>query len=192
MELISIKPINQIVEGLMTEVYIFDIDGCVMSPIFPETNNEKTREKIVGDAVHNGNGIKLFPDFVKYYKKHCVKAESIFFITGRKKSEFGRLTKNHLRALVDIKPFQVIYYPEAKPHKIRKYVNWKAKTIKAIIKSTTNKKHFNISTKENFTFNIFDDMNDYFSQIRKFGDKQDIQIHFTMIENENSWIQLFQ
>ena len=171
----------------MREVYIFDIDGCVMSPIFPETNNEKTREKIVGDAVHNGNGIKLFPDFVKYYKKHCVQAESIFFITGRKKREFGRLTKNHLCPLVDIKPFRVIYYPEAKPQKIRKYLSWKAKKIKAIIKSTNNKKNFNISKKENFKFNIFDDKNNYFSKISKIRNKQDIQIHLTLIESENNW-----
>ena len=167
---------------MMREVYIFDIDGCVMSPIFSDFTNDETREKIVGDAVHNGNGIKLFPDFVNYYKKYCVRAESIFFITGRKKSEFGSLTDNHLRPLVNIKLFKVVYYPEAKQHKIRKYFNWKAKSIKAIIKSTNNKKHFN----------IFDDMNDYFSKIRKFGDKQHIQIHFTMIENENSWNQLLQ
>ena len=166
----------------MREVYIFDIDGCIMAPIFPESNNEETREKIVGDAVHNGNGLKLFPDFVKYYRKYCVQAESIFFITGRKRSEFGRLTDNHLRPLVDIKPFKVIYYPEAKSYKIRKYLNWKAKTIKTIIKSTTNKMHFN----------IFDDMNEYFSKIRKFGDNRDTQIHLTMIENENSWNQLLQ
>ena len=166
----------------MREVYIFDIDGCIMAPIFPESNNEETREKVVGDAVHNGNGLKLFPDFVKYYRKHCVQAESIFFITGRKKSEFGRLTDNHLRPLVNIKPFKVKYYPEAKSYKIRIYLNWKAKTIKTIIKSTTNKMHFN----------IFDDMNDYFSKIRKFGDNRDSKIHLTMIENENSWNQLLQ
>ena len=176
----------------MREVYIFDIDGCIMAPIFPESNNKETREKIVGDAVHNGNGLKLFPDFVKYYRKYCVQAESIFFITGRKKSEFGRLTDNHLSPLVGIKTFKVIYYPEAKSNKIRKYLNWKAKKIKAIIESTTNKKYFNASIKENFTFNIFDDMNEFFSKIRKFGDKLNIQIHLTMIENENSWNQLLQ
>jgi len=163
-----------------------------MSPIFSDFTNDETREKIVGDAVHNGNSIKLFPDFVKYYSKYCVQEKSIYFITGRKKSEFGRLTDNHLRPLVDIKPFKVIYYPEAKPHKIRKYFNWKAKGIKTIIKNTNNKKHFNVYMKEDFTFNIFDDMNEYFSKIRKFGDKQNIQIHLTMIENENSWNQLLQ
>ncbi len=176
----------------MREVYIFDIDGCVMPPIFSDFTNDETREKIVGDAVHNGNGIKLFPDFVKYYKRYCVQAESILFITGRKKSEFGRLTNKQLHPLVNIKKFNVKYYPEAKSHKIRNYFNWKAKSIKAIIKSTNNKKHFNISLKKNFTFNIFDDMNNYFSKIRKFGDKQDIQIHFKLIEDENSWNQLLQ
>jgi len=176
----------------MREVYIFDIDGCVMSPIFSDFNNNEIREKLVGNAVHNGNGIKLFPDFIKYYKKYCIQAESIFFITGRKRSEFGKLTDNQLRPLVDIKTFNVIYYPEAKPHKIRKYFDWKIKNIKEIIKSTNNKKHFNISSKENFTFNIFDDMNDYFSKIRKFGDKRNIQIHLTLIENKDSWNQLLQ
>jgi len=176
----------------MREVYIFDIDGCVMSPIFSDFNNDETREKLVGDAVHNGNGIKLFPDFIKYYKKYCIQAESIFFITGRKRSEFGKLTDNQLRPLVDIKTFNVIYYPETKAHKIRKYFDWKIKSIKEIIKYTTNGKHFNISTKENFTFNIFDDMNDYFSKIRKSGDKRDIQIHFKLIEDEDSWNQLLQ
>ncbi len=171
----------------MREVYIFDIDGCVMSPIFPETNNEKAREKVVGDAVHNGNGIKLFPDFVKYYKKHCVQAESIFFITGRKKSEFGRLTDNHLCPLVDIKPFEVIYYPEAKSHKKRKYFRWKAKKIKGIIKDRNIENPVNISNKENYKFKIFDDLNNYFPKIRKFGDRRDIQIHLTLIENENNW-----
>ena len=176
----------------MREVYIFDIDGCIMSPIFSDFNNNEIREKLVGNAVHNGNGIKLFPDFIKYYKKYCIQAESIFFITGRKRSEFGKLTDNQLRPLVDIKTFNVIYYPEAKPHKIRKYFDWKIKNIKEIIKSTNNKKHFNISSKENFTFNIFDDMNDYFSKIRKFGDKRNIQIHLTLIENKDSWNQLLQ
>ncbi|HEC39757.1 hypothetical protein LCGC14_1154960 [marine sediment metagenome] len=176
----------------MREVYIFDIDGCVMSPIFPDFNNNESREKVVGDAVHNGNGIKLFPDFVKYYKKYCTQAESIFFITGRKRSEFGKLTNKHLLPLVNIKKFSVIYYPEAKPHKIRKYFNWKAKKIKAIIKSTTNKKDINIAKKVNYIFNIFDDLNDYFLKIRRYKDKQDVQIRLTLIEDENSWNQFLQ
>jgi len=174
----------------MKEVYIFDIDGCVMSPIFSDFNNNEIREKIVEDTVHNGNGIKLFPDFIKFYKKYCIQAESIFFITGRKRSEFGKLTDNQLRPLVDIKTFDVIFYPEAKPHKIRKYFDWKVKSIKTIIKNTINKRHFNISPKQNFIFNIFDDMNDYFLKIRKYENKWEFQIYLTLIANENSWNQL--
>ena len=174
----------------MREVYIFDIDGCVMAPIFPNFTNNETREKVVVEAVHNGNGIKLFPGFIEYYKKYCIKAESIYFITGRKESEFGELTDKQLHPLVKIKSFNVIYYPEAKSHKIGKYFDWKAKKIKEIIKNITHKKDYNISNY--LTFNVFDDMNDYFSKIRKFGDKRNIQIHFTMIENENSWNQLLQ
>ena len=166
----------------MREVYIFDIDGCIMPPIFSDLDNNETREKIVGDAVHNGNGIKLFPGFVKYYKKYCIQAESIFFITGRKKSEFDSITDKHLGPLVDIKRFTVIYYPEAKSHKKRKYFNWKAQIIKNLIKNTNCEKKFN----------IFDDLKDYFPKIRKFGDKRNIQINLTLIENENNWNQLLQ
>ena len=176
----------------MREVYIFDIDGCVMAPIFSNFEKDEPREKIVGEAVHNGNGIKLFPDFVNYYRNCCVKAESIFFITGRKKSEFGSLTDKHLRPLVEIKRFNVIYYPEAKSHKKRKYFNWKAKRVKEIIKNINNEKLFNTPNRENLVFNIFDDLNNYFQKIRKFGDKRDIQIHLTLIENENNWNQLLQ
>jgi len=176
----------------MREVYIFDIDGCVMTPIFSNFEKDEAREKIVGEAVYNGNGIKLFPDFVNYYRKYCVQAELIYFITGRKKSEFGSLTNKQLHPLVDIKRFNVIYYPETKSHKKRKYFAWKAKIIKDIIKDTYNKEQFGISNKENYIFNIFDDLNNYFPKIRKFGEKQNIQIHLALIENENNWNQILQ
>jgi hypothetical protein len=167
----------------MREVYIFDIDGCVMVPIFANFNNDETREKIVVDAIQNGDGIKLYPDFIKYYKINCIPAESIYFITGRKKSEFGDLTDKQLQPLLKLKKFEVIYYPESKPHKIQDYFDWKVKEIKEIIKRLP---------KEHLIFHIFDDMNDYFSKLREFAEKWEINLHFILIEDEISWNQLLQ
>ena len=86
---------------LAEEIYIFDIDGCIMPPIISNFNgdNDKSGEKTVNEIINNGSKIKLYNEFVKYYKNNCRKAESVVFITGRKKREFGELTKNHLKPL---------------------------------------------------------------------------------------------
>ncbi|MHA1988934.1 MAG: hypothetical protein ACW98D_20130 [Promethearchaeota archaeon] len=175
----------------MKEVFIFDIDGCVMAPIFANFNNDETREKIVGDAVQNGNGIKLFPDFIKYYKINCISAELVYFITGRKQSEFGDLTDRQLQPLLNLKKFDIIYYPESKPHKIQEYFDWKANKINKVIEDATKQKS-NKFYIETLSFNIFDDMDDYFSIIRNYGKERDIKIHFTLIESELTWNRLIQ
>ena len=171
----------------MRGVYIFDIDGCIMPPIFSNFDGNESRKNIVKEVIKNGNNVNLYPDFIKFYDKNCIQAESVFFITGRKKSEFGKLTVSQLQSLANIKEFQVIYYPEGNSHKMRKYFTWKVKKVKDIIKITINGKNFSKNPQENGKFNIFDDLNDYFPKIRKFKDKYRVQIQLTLIENENSW-----
>lgn len=176
----------------MREVYIFDIDGCIMSPIFSNFNSNQSRKKIVNNVIKNGNNVNLYPGFIKYCEMYCIQAESVFFITGRKESEFGKLTENQLQSLATTKTFQIKYYPEGKSHKILKYFTWKVKKINEVIKNTIKNKRLNEGSKENVKFNIFDDMNDYFLKIRKLEDKWHIQINLTLIENENSWNQFLQ
>ena len=176
----------------MREVYIFDIDGCVMPPISSNFNSKESRKNFVKEVIKNGNIVNLYPLFIKFYEKYCTQAELVFFITGRKKSEFGTLTENQLQSLANINLFQIIYYPEGKSHKMRKYFTWKVKKIKEVIKNTIKDKRLNEGSKENVKFNIFDDMNDYFLKIRKLEDKWHIQINLTLIENENSWNRLLQ
>ena len=99
------------------DIYIFDIDGCIMPAIISNSeDNNHSREKTVKDSINNGQKIKLYPDFINYYKKNCERAKSIFFITGRKKSEFGSLTEVQLKPLNKIQRYQIIYYPEGKGH----------------------------------------------------------------------------
>lgn len=168
----------------MKKIYIFDIDGCIMPPIFTNFNNSETRANLIKEVVKIGNNIKLFPSFIEFYKKHCTQVEYVYFITGRKLSEFGKLTAYQLKALNDIKKFQVVYYPERKAHRINKYFTWKVKKIKKIIKDC-------IKRDENFkgdvNFNIFDDMNNYFLKIRRMEDKWKIQINTILIDSENIW-----
>lgn len=171
----------------MREIYIFDIDGCVMPPIFTNFNNNESRKKIIEDVIQNGNDLKLFPSFIEFYKRQCLLAESIYFITGRKSSEFGKLTESQLQILKAVKDFHVIYYPERKEHKIRIYFAWKVKEIRNIIKKSI--KNYNLRRKieEEVKFYIFDDMNEYFPKIKKIGNKWNIKIQLTMIESENDW-----
>ncbi len=171
----------------MREVYIFDIDGCIMPPIFSNFNDGESRKNIVKKAITNGNNIELFPGFIKFYEKYCNNAESIFFITGRKGSEFGKLTEDQLKSLSNIKEFQIIYYPERKPHKIKKYFSWKVKEIKEIIRCKTEIKRLGNSNEKNIKFNIFDDMNDYFPKIKDFIDTFGFKIQLSLIDNESSW-----
>jgi hypothetical protein len=173
------------VNDLIREVYIFDIDGCIMPPIFTNFNNDEPRHKIVKEVIKNGNHVNLFPVFIEFYNKHCTEAESIYFITGRKASEFSNLTQQQLHMLAEIKDYHIIYYPEGKPHKIQKYFAWKVKEIKGIIEDIINKKDLNENSK--FIFKIFDDMKDYFPKVRKLADKWQIQIKLTLIKSENDW-----
>ncbi|MFW9874152.1 MAG: hypothetical protein ACFFG0_13685 [Candidatus Thorarchaeota archaeon] len=171
----------------MKEIYIFDIDGSIMLPLFSNFTRNGSRTGIVKEVIKNGNSVNLYPQFIEFYEKHCTKAYSVYFITGRKRSEFGDLTEKHLQPLTTIHPFQIIYYPEGKSNRIRKYFTWKAKTIKGIIESISNGKNSNNNSLETFKFHIFDDMNDYFPKVRKFREKQEIQIQLTLIENKSSW-----
>jgi len=175
----------------MREVYIFDIDGCVMPSIFSNFNSKESREYIVKEVIKNGMRVNLYPDFIKFYEKYCAQAESVFFITGRKENEFRKLTEDQLQPLSFINPFQVIYYPEGKSHKSRKYFAWKVKKIRIVIKKTIKDEKLNNTSKENINFYIFDDMNEYFLKIREFKDRYKVNVHLTLIDSENAWNPLF-
>ncbi|MFX1329107.1 MAG: hypothetical protein ACFE91_13350 [Promethearchaeota archaeon] len=171
----------------MREVYIFDIDGCIMPPIFSNFNRNGSRKTIVKEVIKNGNNVSLYPDFIKFYEKNCIQAESIYFITGRKESEFGKLTEDQLQRLTNIKPFQVIFYPEVKRYKIHKYIAWKEKKVKEIIMNIVNQSRFIKNSQENVIINIFDDINDYFHRIQEYKNRFKIQIRTNCIDSENGW-----
>ena len=168
------------------EIYIFDIDGCIMPPIISNFNDDdKSREKTVNEIVSNGSKIKLYTEFVKYYKKNCRKAESVVFITGRKKSEFGKLTESQLKPLDDTKRYRIIYYPERITHEPNEYFEWKIKNIKELI-NANGRNQYNDYSKVRF-FKIFDDMDEYFPKIKELSEIFGVKVKFYFINGKNSW-----
>ncbi len=174
------------------EIYIFDIDDCIMPAIISNSeDNNHSREQTVKESISNGHKIKLYPDFINYYKQHCERAKLVFFITGRKKSEFGSLTEFQLKPLDRIKRYQIIYYPEGKGHQTDEYFEWKIKKIEEILENNA-KYQLNKSNndKNDLSVKIFDDMNDYFSKVEDLAKKFEIKIKFHLIKGEKSWIKL--
>ena len=174
--------------GLAEEIYIFDIDGCIMPPIisnFNEDDDDKSREKIINEIVDNGSKIKLHKDFVKYYKRNCERSESVIFITGRKKSGFGKLTESQLKPLNKIKRYRVIYFPERKLHESDVYFEWKIKKVKELI-NRNGKIQYKDHSKARF-FKIFDDMDEYFPKIKELSEIFGVKVKLYSINGENSW-----
>ncbi len=175
----------------MNEVYIFDIDGCIMPPIISNFDeNGEPREKIVNEAKNIGRKIKLFSNFINYYAKSCKRAKSVFFITGRKYSEFGKLTESKLNLLKRLRAFQIIFYPEGKVHESDEYFEWKSDRVQKIINNHINRNNRNSVDKDyrdNTVFHIFDDMNDYFPKIKEFSETIGLEVNLSLITGEKSW-----
>ena len=171
----------------MTEdIYIFDIDGCVMPPIISNFNdNHTSRKETVKEVINNGHTIKLYPDFIKYYKRNCERSESVIFITGRKKSEFGKLTESQLKPLNKIKRYQIIYYPERNVHESDIYFEWKIKKVKKLI-NRNGKIQYKDHSKARF-FKIFDDMDEHFPKIKELSEIFGVKVKLYSINGKNSW-----
>ena len=171
----------------MNEVYIFDIDGCIMPPIISNFDeNGEPREKMVNEARKIGLKLGLFSNFINYYEKSCKHAISVYFITGRKKSEFGKLTESKLSLLKQLRAFHIVYYPESKLHKSQEYIEWKTNIVQKIIKRNTNDKNYG----NNIVFHIFDDMNDYFPSLKELSETNGLEVNFSLIKGEKSWKKL--
>jgi len=171
---------------LAEEIYIFDIDGCIMPPIISNFNdNHSSRKETVKEVINNGHTIKLYPDFIKYYKRNCERSESVIFITGRKKSEFGKLTESQLKPLNKIKRYRVIYFPERKLHESDVYFKWKVKKIQEII--NMNGKNQDIDYNKRIFFKIFDDMGEYFLMLKEFSEKFRLKVKLFLINEGEGW-----
>ncbi len=175
----------------MNEVYIFDIDGCIMPPIISNFDEKaEPRDKLVNEAKNIGRKLKLFSNFINYYEKSCKHAKSVFFITGRKYSEFGKLTESKLNSLKKLRAFQIVYYPESKLHESHEYFEWKSRSVQKIINKYIERNENDKNYGSNIMFHIFDDVNDYFPSLKELYETNGLDVNFSLIEGEKSWKEL--
>lgn len=111
---------------------VYDIDGCIIENYFPRLNYKKQKDREIKEIVRRMNEklkrAKLYPSFKEFYNKKCVFNISIF-ITGRKESQFGDITKDLLEDLYFKK---IIFYPEDLDHSKSSYYRFKVQEIKSI------------------------------------------------------------
>ena len=172
----------------MKEIFIFDIDGCILHSKFPDIHdNSQSKEIVIKEVLKNGNMVRLFPEFIEYYEKNCRAAETIFFMTGRQKNSLGELTERQLSPLNRIKPFQMIYYPEGTSHIATNYFDWKVNQLVEIFKKYNNSEHHNIDSKNKYIFKIYDDMKEYFPRIITIADEFNIKISLKHVISPEGW-----
>ncbi len=175
----------------MKEIYIFDIDDCILPAVFPNLDdNSMPREKVIKDTLEKGKYVSLFPEFMEYYEKYCKNAVSIFFLTGRQEREFSELTEMHLMPLKKIKPFQIIYYPAELSHTSKEYFEWKVKQIQEILIGKFNQELSDENLKKNFIFKIFDDITDYFPRVQEIAGSLGLNISLISIDSSKKWLTL--
>jgi hypothetical protein len=155
---------------MASNVFIFDIDGCIMPNVF--SLKEKT-------SVHALSLLSLYPEFVEFYKQCCPGSLAIYFLTGRKQTEHGEITEEQLKPLRSHKEFTIIYYPKNKSHNPEEYFQWKADSIKAIMNQWDNPK---------VRFNVYDDLEGLFPVLHRKVSRNLKDYRIMLIQSRADWI----
>lgn len=172
----------------MKEIFIFDIDGCILPQIFPSIyENNGTSEKLIREAAKKSKAISIYSDFIKFYEKYCKNAYYVVFITGRQKSYFNEITDKQLSPLKIIKLFDVFYYPEDRAHTTEQYFNWKVEKIKECFNGNIKIIIDNKISKSEFYFKIFDDMDGYFTRIKEIAEERELNYILKSISSPEMW-----
>jgi len=101
----------------MIDIFIFDIDGCIMPDIFPNIKEIKIDNKIADhEYTKKASNVSLFPEFIEFYKKNCPNSLAVYFLTGRKQKYYGRITQSQLKPLKIYKRYSIKHFPDNKPH----------------------------------------------------------------------------
>ncbi len=167
---------------VMGDVFIFDIDGCIMPNIFPLIKESKTDGgHISQEIVKKASDISLFPEFIEFYKQNCAQCQAVYFITGRKRKYYGKITESQLEPLKIYKDYIIKHFPDNKPHILKEYFHWKAKNIKDIM---------NQWSQDSVRFHIFDDLIDLFPIISKEILPIVKNFNCQLIQEKDDWIHI--
>ena len=174
----------------MKEIYVFDIDGCVLPQIFPNiTENNSTSEKVIKESLERSKNVILYDEFVEFYEKNCINAYRVVFITGRKRRSLGEMTDEQLSPLRKTRTPDIIYYPEDKDHVVTDYFDWKVEKVQEVIKKDVHRGNdvSNGNLRKDLIFKIYDDMPEYFSKIQEIAENQGINVVLTPIKGPEDW-----
>ncbi|MHA1724876.1 MAG: HAD family acid phosphatase [Promethearchaeota archaeon] len=154
---------------MMREIFIFDIDGCVLPQLFPNIRaGNKIKKKRELEIFKKARNTSLYPEFIQFYQERCRNASKIIFVSGRKASLFKEITEAQLKPLRAIKDFSIHYYPDKNSHEPKVYFNWKAQKMQEIILKEWREIKKGNNGHEKVIIRIFDDMFEYFPQLRNF------------------------
>jgi len=163
----------------MEDIYIFDIDGCIMPNLFQNFKVFTDDSEILNSYVKNRvNNLSLFPEFLDFYKRNCVDSLVVYFITGRTRKEYGRATKRQLYPLKKYKTFLLKFYPDEKSHVKKEYFDWKYKIITRII-------DYHLIDSKNI--HIYDDFRDIIFQLKKVNSLKS-KVHCNLIQKQSDWL----
>jgi hypothetical protein len=159
----------------MANVYIFDIDGCIMPNLFQNFGEDVDELPSFKDAVTN---LRIFPEFLDFYKRNCANSLAVYFITGRTRKEYGRATQRQLRPLKQYQAYLLKFYPNDKPHVKKEYFKWKYDNITQIIGQHR-------IDAENI--HIYDDFEDIIFQLREIRSLK-FKVHCNLIRKQKDWL----
>jgi len=163
----------------MADIYIFDIDGCIMPNLFlnftEDSDNSGTLNSNLKDEVAR---LDLFPEFIEFYRHNCINSLAIYFITGRKRKDYDKITEQQLFLVRKFKNFSLKFYPDDKSHIKKDYFVWKFEMITNII-SQYRQSYAN--------FYIYDDFKDIIFTLKKLNSFHH-NIHCTLIQAKTDWI----
>jgi len=160
-------------------IYIFDIDGCIMKEFFP---NEFTKDGIaihdIFDYILKGYDVRVHDEFTRYWQENVRNIDEVYFVTGRQRSLFGKLTYYQLQPFFldgfNYKAPEIKFYPEDGKYDPKYYFNWKLNTIS------------NLINKESKIL-VFDDNCGYFKDLENLNG-YDITCH--EVKEEDDWRRL--
>lgn len=167
-------------EVSMGDIFIFDIDGCIMPNVFPIIKDAKNENETINHEILNkASKLSLFPEFIKFYKRNCVKSLAVYFLTGRKKKYYKQLTEKQLEPIKSYKNYLIEYFPDDKPYTLKKYFKWKANSIKHIM---------NQWTQDFVRFHIYDDLKELFPIIFQEISPKIKDYNCKLIQKQTDWI----
>jgi len=147
---------NDANQGKNRNMFIFDIDGCIMPSLFPnlKAQDPEERDALIKKVIQKGVGMKPYSSFSRFLKNNVRHDDLIYFVTGRQESSFGNLTRHQLVKYIYLTKTlpEIIFYPEHGTYEEKSYLKWKHETIRDLLQI-------------GYFHHVFDDMNGYFDPL---------------------------